>query len=83
MSILITLFCCLIGGIIAIIYSSKSNNLYTQAMITMDSELRQYLYLESEAKNKTAGTWIWISILGGVLTYAAIIALAVGAALMD
>ena len=68
-SVLITLFCCLIGGIIAIIQSSKANDLYNSCLFTQDPGLRQSLYLQSEAKNKSARTWIWISVLTGLIPY--------------
>ena len=72
-SILITLFCCLVGGIIAIIYSANSNSAYRNAMITTDHALKQSLYNESEAENKKAKTWIFVSIgvaLVGWIVYA-------------
>ena len=42
-SILVTVFCCLIGGIIAIVKSSQSNSLYTSAMVAQDEQLRASL----------------------------------------
>lgn len=60
-AILSTIFCCLIGGIVAIVYSAESNSLYNAAMFSSDSQKREYLYYESEKKNKTARTWIIIS----------------------
>lgn len=66
MSIICTLFCCLIGGVIAIINSSKSNSLYNTAMLSNDDSMKQMLYYQSEAKNKTAKTWITISLIFGV-----------------
>jgi hypothetical protein len=59
----------LIGGIIAIIQSSKANDLYNSCLFTQDPGLRQSLYLQSEAKNKSARTWIWISVLTGLIPY--------------
>ncbi len=67
LSIICTIFCCLLGGIIAIVYSSKSNNLYNAAMCSNDAALRQSLYYQSESCNKTATTWIIISIVFGIL----------------
>lgn len=60
-SILVTIFCCLIGGIIAIIYSSRANDLYFAASMSQDNRMRMYLYQESVRKNATAKTWILIS----------------------
>ena len=76
-SILITLFCCLVGGIIAIVYSANSNSSYRNAMITTDSALKQSLYNESESENKKAKTWIFVSIgvaLVGWIGYAIVFA---------
>lgn len=67
LSVICTLFCCLIGGIIAIINSSKSNSLYNSAMFASDDALKQSLYYESEAKNKTAQTWITVSLVCGAV----------------
>jgi len=68
-SILCTIFCCLVGGIAAIIYSSKSNSLYNAALISSDDSLRQSLYYQSEDKNKTAQTWITVSIICGIIAF--------------
>ena len=67
-SVLITIFCCLIGGIIAIIYSSKSNSAYNSAIVAQDDYAKQSFYNESEQNNRTARTWIIISVVAGVLT---------------
>ena len=67
MSIIVTIFCCLIGGIIAIINSSKSNELYNNAVLTSDEDLKQKLFLQSEQKNKTAQTWITVSLVVGIV----------------
>lgn len=67
MSIVVTIFCCLIGGIIAIINSSKSNELYNNAVLTSDEDLKQKLFLQSEQKNKTAQTWITVSLVVGIV----------------
>ena len=83
MSIICTLFCCLIGGIIAIIYSSKTNNLYNSAMLSNDDSMKQNLYYQSEASNKTAKTWITISIICGVIYVIAVIILAATGALAE
>lgn len=76
MSVICTLFCCLIGGIIAIVNSSKSNNLYNSAMYTQDDSMKSALYYQSEAANKTAQTWITISLAFGAIYVIAIIILA-------
>lgn len=78
-SIICTLFCCLIGGIIAIIYSSKSNSLYNSAIISTDNAVRSNLYYQSETSNKTAQTWITISlIIGGIDVIIFVVLLALG-----
>lgn len=66
-AILTTIFCCLIGGIVAIIYSSKSNSLYHSALLTTDSGLQNNLLLQSEEYNKKAGTWIIVNLIFGFL----------------
>ena len=38
-AILSTLFCCLVGGIVAIVHSSKSNSLYNSALLAQDENL--------------------------------------------
>lgn len=75
MSIICTLFCCLIGGIIAIVNSSKSNSLYNQAMFSTDDAAKAFLYQQSEEKNKSAQTWITVSIITGLIAYLAYIIL--------
>ncbi len=72
-SVLITLFCCLVGGIVAIVYSANSNSAYRNALISTDPALKQSLYNESEAENKKAKTWIFVSLgifLLGIIVYA-------------
>lgn len=83
MSIICTLFCCLIGGIIAIINSSKSNSLYNSALISSDDSMKQNLYFQSEASNKTARTWIIVSLVVGAIYIIGILILAVTGALAD
>ena len=83
MSIICTIFCCLIGGIVAIINSSNSNKLYNSAMFTSDDNLKRSLYLQSEQKNKSAQTWITISLITGVLYVLLIIILAATGVLAD
>lgn len=77
MSIICTLFCCLIGGIIAIVNSSKSNSLYNQAMFSTDDVIKASLYQQSEKTNKTAQTWITVSIITGIIVYLAYIIIVV------
>ena len=67
MSIICTLFCCLVGGIIAIVNSSKSNNLYNSALFADSDAMKSNLYIQSEACNKTAQTWITISLIFGAI----------------
>lgn len=83
MSIICTLFCCLIGGIVAIVYASKSNSLYESAMFASDNSLRQNLYFQSEMSNKTAQTWITISLITGLLYVILMIILAAVGALAE
>lgn len=79
LSVICTLFCCLIGGIIAIVKSSKSNSLYNSALIASDDSLKASLYSQSEASNKTAQTWITISLIcGGIYVIAFIVLAATG-----
>ena len=66
-AVLCTLFCCLVGGIVAIVYSAESNSLYNSALLTLNDQTRQNLYYESEKKNKTAQTWITVSIIFGCI----------------
>ena len=67
MSIICTFCCCLLGGIIAIVNASQANSLYSSASFATDPASRQNLYFESERKNKAASTWIWISIISGII----------------
>ena len=83
MSILCLLFCCLLGGIFAIVYSSKSNNLYNSAMASTDDLTRQNLYNQSVTANKTAKTWITISIITGIIYAIVIFILALTGALAE
>lgn len=84
MSVLCTLFCCLIGGIIAIVQSSSSNRLYNSALMTSDNGLKQSLFMQSEQKNSSARTWIIISIASGVIAYVvAVILYAAGLLSLD
>ena len=82
LSVLVTLFCCLLGGIIAIIKSAQSNNLYTSALAASDEIAKQRFYMESEAKNKSAKTWIIISIVGSILVTVICLAVALAAGML-
>lgn len=66
-AVLVTIFCCLAGGIGAIIYASKSNSAYNSALITNDDAMKQNLYFQSEQNNKTANTWIIVSVIVGLI----------------
>lgn len=79
MSILCTLLCCQLGGIIAIVYSSKSNSAYNSALICVDDTSKSNLYYQSEQYNKTAKTWIIVSLITGIVAIVLyIIAMAAG-----
>ena len=41
--------------------------MYSSAMLSTDNTLKSSLYYQSEAKNKTAKTWILISIIFGII----------------
>lgn len=56
--ILVTVFCCLIGGIISIVYASSANNKALMGDIA-----------GAEAAKRTSATWMWVSLgLGLVFT---------------
>lgn len=76
-AILCTLFCCQIGGIIAIVYSLQSNDLYNCALAASDEYIRNKMFRESESKNRTAKIWLFIS--GGWLVLFAIVAIVLAA----
>lgn len=67
LSIICTLFYCIIPGVVAIAYSSKSNSLYSSAMMTGDDSMKAALYYQSEKKNNTARTWLVIGIVFGLI----------------
>jgi hypothetical protein len=54
--VVITLFCCLIGGIVSIIYTSQAN---TKAL--------QGNFAGAQADAKTAKTWMTISVITGAI----------------
>lgn len=58
-SILVTLFCCLIGGIIAIVYSSGVNSAYAAGDIAT-----------ARSKSNSAKTWCIVSAAIGLVTTA-------------
>lgn len=68
-AILCTLFCCLLGGILAIVYSSQSNSAYNSSVYASDKEAQMRLFYESEKANKRANTWIIISVVWGIIVY--------------
>ena len=82
-AILTTIFCCLVGGIIAIVYSSESNRLYSSAIYSSDDITKQSLYLQSEQKNNTARTWIIINFASGALYVILILILLMAGVLAD
>lgn len=82
-AILCTIFCCLVGGIVAIVYSADSNKLYSSAMFATDDSLKQSLYMQSEQKNSVAKTWIIVSLATGVLYVLAIIGLVAAGVLAE
>jgi hypothetical protein len=57
-SILVALFCCQPGGIIAIIYAAQANGSKTAGD-----------YARAAQQARTAKTWIWISVATGVAVY--------------
>ncbi len=80
LSILCTLFCCQIGGIVAIVYAAKSNSSYRSALYSQDDSTRQALYYQSERDNKTARTWIIVCIcfgLIGIISYIVLVTLGI------
>ncbi|MGM9787632.1 MAG: CD225/dispanin family protein [Candidatus Cryptobacteroides sp.] len=63
-AIISTLCCCIPGGIVSIVYACKSNSLYDDARFVQDDDVRrEALYLESEKANRTANTWIIVSVV--------------------
>lgn len=76
MSILCTLFCCQIGGIVAIVYASGAN-----------SAREAGNYALGAAKAKVAKTWLWVSVFTPFLLiglWLLLVALGLaGAALVD
>ncbi|MBO4944829.1 MAG: CD225/dispanin family protein [Muribaculaceae bacterium] len=66
-AIVVTLCCCLVGGIVAIIYSSKVSQLYNQED-----------YAGAQRASKTALTWIWISVASGIILQPLLFLLQIG-----
>ena len=75
LSIICAILCFRLGGIIAIVYSAKSNNLYNTAMLSPDNQTKQLLYYQSETNNKSAQTWIIISLIVAVIYWSIVIIL--------
>ncbi len=71
-SILCTLFCCIAGGVVAIIYSARSNDTFNRAIMCSDPTVKSALILQSEKDNSTAKTWIIASVVvtlfGGIIS---------------
>lgn len=68
--ILVTVFCCLIGGIVSIVYASNANN----KALTGD-------LAGAEAAKRTSNTWMWASLVLGIVFSVLYIGLmAIGAA---
>ena len=76
-SIICALLCFRLGGIIAIVHSAKSNNLYNTATLSPDDYTKQMLYYQSEASNKSAHTWIVISLIVAVIYWIIVIILVI------
>ncbi len=70
--VVITLFCCLIGGIVSIIYTSQAN---TKAL--------QGNFAGAQADAKTAKTWMTISVITGVIGAVLYFLLVIVAAIAD
>jgi TRAP-type C4-dicarboxylate transport system permease large subunit len=60
-SILVTLFCCLIPGIVAIVYSAQVNGLWAQGR-----------YAEAQKMSDRARTWVIVSAVLGLILIVAI-----------
>lgn len=61
-SILIMFVCGLLPGLIALIYTNKATNLYSQAMASDVKNVRDSLYDKAVQKDKTSKTWIIIGV---------------------
>lgn len=70
--VVITLFCCLIGGIVSIIYTSQAN---TKAL--------QGNFAGAQADAKTAKTWMTISVITGAIGVVLYFLLVILAAIAD
>lgn len=55
-AIVVTICCCLVTGIIALIYSSRVTSQYNQGD-----------YAGAESSSSTALTWIWVSVVAGLI----------------
>lgn len=61
-SILVMLICGFLPGLIALIYTNKATDLYSQAMATDIVSVRDALYEKAVQKDKTSKTWIIIGL---------------------
>ena len=61
-SILIMFLFGILPGLIALIYTNKANNLYSQAMASNVEDVRDSLYAKAVQKDKTSKTWIIIGV---------------------
>ena len=61
-SILIMFICGLLPGLIALIYTNKATNLYSQAIASEVESVRDSLYAKAVKKDKTSKTWIIIGV---------------------
>lgn len=75
LSIICTIFLGTVFGIIAIIFSAKSNKLYYKSIEQQDVTVKDNLFKESQQSNNTARTWIAVSIIVGIIRWIGVIIL--------
>ena len=63
-SILVTLFCCIVFGIVGIVYAARVDSLYYNGR-----------YVEAEQAAKKAKTWTLVAVVTGVVYYGISVAL--------
>ncbi len=61
-SILIMFLFGILPGLIALIYTNKATNFYSQAMASEVENVRDSLYAKAVQKDKTSKTWIIIGV---------------------